>query len=249
MKLELAEPKQFIDSISIINELVTEARFKITTDALNLVAMDPANVAMVIFKLLSSSFTEYDVKKDVDLTINLGSLKQVLRRVGSTDVLTLELDSDNRLKVEIRSKTKRTFYLPLIDIEEKKQKEPELSFPLMITTHSKVLNEAIEDAAVIDADSVSLSAEKDRIIIQAESDLSKAKIEIKGDDDTKITTDGADSISAKYSVEYLKKMITASKLSDVVEISFNTDYPLKLQYKVVDKLVMSFILAPRVDND
>jgi len=39
------------------------------------------------------------------------------------------------------------------------------------------------------------------------------------------------------------------KLSDQATLSFNTDYPMKLEYKVIDKLVLSFILAPRVDND
>ena len=44
-------------------------------------------------------------------------------------------------------------------------------------------------------------------------------------------------------------MISGSKLADKVSLQFNTDYPLKIQYTVLDKLSMSFILAPRVDND
>jgi DNA polymerase III sliding clamp (beta) subunit (PCNA family) len=44
-------------------------------------------------------------------------------------------------------------------------------------------------------------------------------------------------------------MINAGKLANEVNIFFNQDYPLKLEYKVVDKLLLSFILAPRVEND
>ena len=44
-------------------------------------------------------------------------------------------------------------------------------------------------------------------------------------------------------------MILGSKLTDRVSLHFNNDYPLKLEYKAVDKLMLSFILAPRVDND
>ncbi|RLE45267.1 DNA polymerase sliding clamp, partial [Candidatus Woesearchaeota archaeon] len=40
-----------------------------------------------------------------------------------------------------------------------------------------------------------------------------------------------------------------SKISEDVEVRFNQDYPLKLDYKVQDKLLLSFILAPRVEND
>ncbi len=94
MKLTLAEPRYLKDSISIISELVNEGTFKITPDAVELVAMDPANVAMVDFKLLSSSFTEYDVKEEIKLSINLGNLKQILRRAKPNDMLSMELDDD-----------------------------------------------------------------------------------------------------------------------------------------------------------
>jgi len=74
MKLVLIEPKYLKESISIISELVNEGRFKITPSAVELVAMDPANVAMVIFKLLSSCFSEYNVEKEIELGINLNNL-------------------------------------------------------------------------------------------------------------------------------------------------------------------------------
>ena len=115
MKLTLAEPSYLKDSINIISDLVTEARFKINSDAMELVAMDPANVAMVVFKLLSSCFTEYDVKEETQIAINLGNLKQVLRRVGSNDMLSLELTEDNKLSIKLKGNTTRTFNLPIIE--------------------------------------------------------------------------------------------------------------------------------------
>ena len=75
MKLTLAEPKYLKESISIISELVNEARFRINSDAIEMIAMDPANVAMVIFKLFSSSFIEYKIEKPLDIGINLNNLK------------------------------------------------------------------------------------------------------------------------------------------------------------------------------
>ena len=106
MRLTLAEPKYLKDSVSIISELVNEATFKITPNAIELVAMDPANVAMVMFKLLSSCFTEYDVKDNVELAINLNNLKQILRRAKPDDMLSLELE-ENKLVLQFKSKTTR----------------------------------------------------------------------------------------------------------------------------------------------
>ncbi len=248
MKLTLAEPKYLKDSISIISELVNEARFKVSPEAMELVAMDPANVAMVIFKLLSSAFTEYDVKEPIEIAINLSNLKQILRRANNNDMLSLELDDKNKLKVELKGSIKRTFNLPIIELEEKDQKVPDLKFPVEITTSSTILSEAIEDVDIV-AESVTFVADPEKFSINAEGDLSQANIEIKQGDNTQIKMEGSEKIKSKYSIEYLKKMITGSKLSDEVLISFNKDYPLKLEYKTVDRLMLSFILAPRVEND
>ncbi len=249
MKLSLAEPKYLKESISIISELVSEARLKVTKDAIELIAMDPANVAMVIFKLLSSSFVEFDVPKETSVAINLSNMKQVLKRAKSTDTLTLELNDDsNKLVIKMKGKSTRTFSLPIIELEEKDQKIPQLQFPTTITTTSVTLSEAIEDVDIV-AESVSFVCENGVFTIEGEGDLSKAKVEMKADDETTITSDAEGKVKAKYSIEYLKKMISGSKISDTVKIQFNKDYPLKMEFIDVDKVMLSFILAPRVDND
>jgi len=245
MKLTLAEPTYLKESVSIISDLVNEARFKVNKEALELVAMDPANVAMVVFKLLSSCFAEYDVKEETQIAINLGNLKQILRRAGSNDMLSLEIE-DNKLKIQLKGNTTRTFSLPIIELEEKEQKIPDLKFPIKITLPSSMLTNIIEDADIV-AESVTFEVEKGKFTVNASGDLSQAKIEVKEADDVKI--EASDKVKSKYSIEYLKKMIGASKLSPDVEIKFNKDYPLKLDFKVVDKLLLSFILAPRVENE
>jgi proliferating cell nuclear antigen len=248
MKLVLAEPRYFKDSITIISDLVSEAKFKAGPDGLEMVAMDPANVAMVIFKLLASSFTQYDVKETEEIAINLNNLKQILRRAKSDDILTLETTEDNKLKIIMKSGTTRSFSIPTLEIDDKEQRIPELNFPIVIHTNSSTLTEAIEDVSVV-AESVTFLGEKDQLLVKAEGDLSKAFIEIKPSDSTVIKTESSDKFKSKYSLEYLKKMISGSKLSEHAILSFNTDYPLKLEYKLTDRLLLSFILAPRVDND
>ena len=157
MKLTLADSKYLKESVSIISDLVTP-------EHMELIAMDPANVAMVIFKLMGSTFTEYEVKKQESLGINMANFKQVLRRANPNDSITLEVE-ENQLKVTLK---------PLIDVEEKEQKIPELKFTATITTNASVLNEAIEDADIV-GESVSLIAEPKRLVVSATGDLNKAK--------------------------------------------------------------------------
>tara|TARA_Y100000310_G_C20561432_1_gene753259 strand:- start:106 stop:852 length:747 start_codon:yes stop_codon:yes gene_type:complete len=248
MKLVLAEPRFFKESISIISDLVTEATFKAKSDRLELVAMDPANVAMVNFQMFSSSFTKYEVGEEENVSINLNNLKQILRRAKTDDMLTLETTEDSKLKIQLKSNTTRSFSIPTLELEEKEQRVPELEFPISVSTQSSVLAEAVEDVSVV-AESVTFLGDKEQLLVKAEGDLSKALIEIKPDDVTVIKSTSEEKSKAKYSLEYLKKMIAGGKLSENVALHFNTDYPMKLEYKVTDRLLLSFILAPRVDND
>ncbi len=248
MKLVLAEPRYFKDSITILSDLVSDVKFKANADGLELIAMDPANVSMVIFKLLSSCFSQYGVKETEEVAVNLHNLKQILRRAKPDDMLTLETTDDNKLKIQLKSETTRSFSIPVLELDDKEQKVPELNFPIMVEMSSDLLSNSIEDVSVV-AESVTFLGENNQLSIKAEGDLSKAFIEIRPDENTIIKVKSPDKFKAKYSLEYLKKMIQGGKLSDRVTLQFNNDYPLKLEYKVVDRLLLSFILAPRVDND
>lgn len=248
MKLVLAEPRYFKDSIAILSDIVSDVKFKATADGLELIAMDPANVSMVIFKLLSSCFTHYGIKETEEVAINLNNLKQILRRAKPDDMLTLETTDDNKLKIQLKSETTRSFSIPVLELDDKEQKVPELNFPIIVEMSSDLLSNSIEDVSVV-AESVTFLGENNQLSIKAEGDLSKAFIEIRPDENTTIKLKNPDKFKAKYSLEYLKKMIQGGKLSDRVSLQFNNDYPLRLDYKVVDRLLLSFILAPRVDND
>ena len=247
MKLTLAEPKYLKDSISIISDLVTEVQFRLSKDGMELVAMDPANVAMVIFKLLSSAFVEYEVENEQILAVNLSTLKQILRRASASDTITISMEGEGKLKLNFKGVSSRTFSLPIMEAQEKEQRIPDLKFPIFVEMSSSAFNEAIEDVDIV-SDSVTLMVEPKHFRIMAEGDISDASIEIK-QSETVVIGSAKDPIKAKYSVEYLKKIIQGSKISDRVKIQFNSDYPLRIDYKAIDKVSLSFILAPRVDND
>ncbi len=247
MKLVLTEPKILTDSISIISELVNEVRLKIDKDKIELIAMDPANVAMVIFNLLSSVFAEYHIEKPKEISINLDHFKQVLKRAKPSDTLTIELDEDkNKLNIKIKGDSTRTFNISLLSLTDQEQKIPNLKFPAKIETNTLIFNEAIEDMNVV-SESVAFIADKDKFLIKSESKLNDAEVEINQGNETKIDTE--EKSHSKYSLEYLKKIIKGSKLTNNILIQFGNDYPLRVDYTSKDKLSMSFILAPRVSND
>ena len=131
-------------------------------------------------------------------------------------------------------------------MEEERQKVPELDFKCMIEMPSNMFDEVVEDMDVV-SDSVAFEVKDDIFNIQAAGNISTAKVSFKKDDFVKINS--KENIRSRYSVEYLKKIIKGGKLSDTLTLWLSNDYPLKIEYKVIDKLSLTTILAPRVNND
>lgn len=241
MLLKLEHPKLFSEVISIISDLVLEVRLKVDKEGLKIMAIDPANVAMISFKLPASAFSELEVDNPEVLGVSLDNLKSVLRRVKSGSILVITRQ-ENELRLEIQDKIKREFNLALIEIEGEEKEIPNLDFVSKIEMSSTDFSEAIEDCSVV-ADSCSFISEPDKFIIQAKGSLNSFKSEF--GDEVNIQ---AESANSKYSLEYLQKMVKATKLVDKLVINFSPDYPLKLDFNT-PVLELSFILAPRVENE
>ena len=248
MKFVLAEPRLLKDSVGIISDLVSDVKIKFDSDKLEIVAMDPANVAMIIFRLLSSSFIEYSVGGEETIAVSLDNLKQVLSRSKPSDNVIFELDEEtNKLKIELKGETSRRFNLALLETQEKDQKVPKLDFTGSIELNTAVFNDAIDDMDII-SDSIILNLNREKLVMESIGNTSDAKSHLDVREGGVISC-SEDAIKAKYSIEYLKKIAKGGKLANSVSLKFGQDYPLQIEYKVQDKLQLTTILAPRVSND
>ena len=241
MLLKLEHPKLFSEIISIISDMVLEVRLKVSKEGMSILAIDPANVAMVSFKLPASAFSEFQIENSEVLGVSLDNLKSVLRRCKINSILTLQ-KQENELKIEIVDKIKREFNLALIDIETEEKQIPSLDFASRIEMSSSDFAEAIEDCSVV-SDSCSFVSEPNKFMIQGKGSLNSFKSEFT--DEINIQAQEA---SSKYSLEYLQKIIKATKITEKVIINFSNDYPLKLEFNT-PLIELSFILAPRVETE
>ena len=165
MKLTLAETKLLKEPINILADLVNDVQFKIDKDKLEIVATDPANVVLAVFRLLSSAFIEYSIEDKETICVSLDSLNQILRRLKGNDTLILELDKKrNKLRIGMQGDSQRLFHLSLIDIEEREQQIPDLEFKSKVVIGSKMLEDAIEDVGIV-AESVAFGLNKNGMTI------------------------------------------------------------------------------------
>ncbi|RLG12297.1 proliferating cell nuclear antigen (pcna) [Candidatus Pacearchaeota archaeon] len=242
MLIKLDTPQILSKAIEIISELVIEVKIKINESGMNITAIDPANVAMVEFKLPKNAFSQFEVKDEV-LGINLDSLKKILKRTSSGSSLIFEKkDKEELLNIQIQDRIKRNFSLNLLEIESEDKKIPQLEYVAKVELDSIDFIASIEDCSVV-ADACSFIVKDGKFIIEAKG-INSAKSEFSGDE-AKIL---AEDCKSRYSLEYLQKFLKAAKLTDKTILKFSADHPLRLEFKDGMR-ELNFILAPRVETE
>jgi proliferating cell nuclear antigen len=246
-KLTLSNADLLKNSIPIIADIIDEGVFKVDKTGISLVSPDRTMVAVIDFKLLSSAFEEYKVESAESLGLNLSNLVSVIKRIKSSDKVILQSEGKNRLEIIVEGNGKRKFEIPLLDISTEKPPIDQLDFKGKIELASSILEEGISDADVVD-DSIVFEATANLFRMWAKGDVSSAQLELPKGAEGLLKMEIEERIRSRYPLEYLKKMIKAAKLSDQAVIEFGTDYPMRLNFKAIDKMTMSFILAPRVEE-
>ena len=240
MILKLDEPKLLGDAVDIISNIVTEVRIKLLDDGMSIVAVDPANVALVIFRLPKESFVEYNPGNAV-WGVNLADLKKIMKRASGAASVTLE-EVEGKLKISVFDKVKRNFNLALIEVSAEDKEVPELNFAARVEMDAKDFAQAVEDVGIV-ADSCAFVLKDDVFAVEGNGNLNSARLEFSGGD-IEIFGQG----KSKYSLEYLMKFIKGMKVSSSVVVSFSDDYPLRLDFPG-ERMGIGFVLAPRVEND
>jgi len=240
MLIKLEKPIVLSRAIEIISELVTEVRIKFNEFGLSIVAIDPANVAMIGFRIPKTAFSQFESGEEV-LGINLDSLKRILKRCGAGSSLVLE-KKENLLHIQIHDRIRRNFTLSLIDIESEEKEIPELEYSSKVEISSVDLVDSIDDCSVV-GDACSFIIQEGKFIIEAKG-LNSARSEFSGDE-AKIE---AENCKARYSLEYMQKFMKGAKLCEKTILQFANDHPLRLDFKG-EHIDLVFILAPRVETE
>ncbi|MCK4647604.1 hypothetical protein KAT24_01590 [Candidatus Pacearchaeota archaeon] len=240
MLVKLDNPLLLSRVIEIISELVIEVRIRFNEFGLSISAIDPANVAMINFKLPRNSFSQFETGEEV-LGVNLDNLKRILKRCGSGSSLILE-KKENFLNIQIQDRIKRNFSLNLIEIEAEEKEMPGLEYTARVAINSVDLIDSTEDCMVV-ADACSFIIQEGKFIMEAKS-IDSARSEFSGDE-AKIE---AENCKSKYSLEYLAKFMKGAKLVEKTILNFAEDHPLKMNIKS-EHMELNFLLAPRVENE
>lgn len=247
-KAAMSNSDIFKDSIITIGELIDEGIFKVNKNGLSMVAADRAMVAVVDFKLPATIFDEFKVDTEQSIAINISNLVSILKRINPKDKLKMEL-KDNKLEIIMENSSKRKFTVPLLEIsQEEIPPIDQLDFKAKIKVKTDVLKSGIDDADIV-GDSIVFEANDGEFNMKAVGDITSTELSLQKGNKSLLDLNVTGSVVARYPLDYLKKMIKASKLADEVSLKWSKDYPMRLDFSSLDKVSLGFVIAPRVQED
>ncbi|EHR78061.1 DNA polymerase [Thermococcus litoralis DSM 5473] len=239
--------KDFASLIDTASNLIDEAAFKVTEEGISMRAMDPSRVVLIDLNLPAGIFSKYDVEGEETIGVNMDHFKKILKRGKSKDILVLRKGEENFLEVTLEGTAKRTFRLPLIEVEELELELPELPFTVKAVVLGEVLKEAVKDASLV-SDSIKFIAKENEFIMRAEGETQEVEIRLTLEDEGLLDLEVEEETRSAYGVSYLADMVKGIGKADEVVLRFGNEMPLQMDYPIRDEGRLTFLLAPRVEE-
>lgn len=247
--------------ISSISAILNNANLRIEDKQIFLSGMDESRIAMASLKAPNSFFQEYEFEpseeEDHVVGVNIEKLKDVLNRASSEDAITLGVDdkAGNKLKIKFfrglpeESQFERVFSIPLPEKGEELNPEG-LNYTTRVEfAPPENLSAIISDAAVFAEDlRIETHQENKTIRFIAESGIgSEYEYTAHLDEEEAIISYEIDENSKSiYSLEFLEDFTKVDRVSEIVQLEFSEDNPLRLTYSISGGSTVTFLLAPRV---
>ncbi|MEM2175370.1 MAG: hypothetical protein QXI58_07100, partial [Candidatus Micrarchaeia archaeon] len=149
VEIEISNPKSFRKCIDCIINIVKEGNFEINENGMELRAMDPSQISMVIFSANKDFFSRYDVKEKVKIGVDLDNFNKILSRWRSGEVILLKIENKKFEVIFKGNKSKRSFLISTIDVPSGPIKELKINYIAKIKMNGKEIKEIINDAGIV----------------------------------------------------------------------------------------------------
>ncbi len=240
----------------------SEVQVRIEDDGLYVRQMDEAHVGLVDAFIPKPYFKVLKKGQQIsELRLPVNNLKVILSRLNTDDVVKFTVTDDGKLSIEIVGKRLRSFNIPLLKEEELDKRRPIPMLNNKVKTSLEGIKLAIEDAdklisrakkgdystSIITLKTIPMGLE---ILASTDDGLYSTKSMLTSGWDI-IKSDVKMKERVMVSILYLVKITTViSKVTNIVQIEFSTDFPLhiipELPWRGVD---ISYWIAPRINPE
>ncbi len=247
MKIVINDATVLKVAIDSVGNLIQEGEFFINEEGISLKAMDPSQISMVSFKMPKEMFSTYEVNEGKRVGLDIRHLLNILSRGKRGEKTELSEENGKFVITFIGEKRKRTFKIPILDLNGGIQREPKIEYSHFIKIKADVFKEILKDAELLST-YLKLSIDENGFYVIVNGDNGDMKATYNKDSE-EIGEIHADSeVHATFPLNYLKDITKASPNNELLEIYIETDKPLKIKYSIIGASA-TYYLAPRIDTE
>ncbi len=245
-RLSYPDAKSFYNILDALAKLVDEVNMVITNEGVKAVALDPAHVALITIELPPESFIEYSIEEGdrVELGFNVANTAKIIKRGKKGDKLDIEV-TDEYVRWSIVGATIKRYKVLNLEVPVPEIPETSLEFKIRVAMIVDPFKNALKDAEAV-GDTVVLEApDEDTLIIRGEG-VAVAEARIKRDTPAVVEFEVKEPGKSVYSIDYLKHVLSLTKVADTIVIEFSQDMPLRLQFQLPAGGRVTYLLAPKM---
>lgn len=229
--------------VNVVSPITDEIKLTIKPNEVNLVAVDPSHVCMIELVLNKGAFESYEAN-ETEIGVDLDKIKSILKLSSAGEVITVSQDEEHKKLVFGIGNITR--HMSLVDISA--MSTPKIPV-LNLTSHVEILASELQrgiKASDDISDHVIFIADKNSFELLCEGDTDSASLKL---DDSSISINVDKKIRSMFPLDYLGLMIKALPSDVLLKLELDTDFPVRMTFKLVDdNAKVTYLLAPRIES-
>uniref|UniRef100_A0A0N5ACI5 DNA sliding clamp PCNA n=1 Tax=Syphacia muris TaxID=451379 RepID=A0A0N5ACI5_9BILA len=257
--------------VEAIKDLVTDAPFDCTENAVCLQAMDSSHVALVSLNLASSLFETYRCDRTINLGMSFANMAKALKCANNEDTCMLRYDEDDKIVFSFedtkRGKTQEVT-VRMMDIDNEHLGIPEQDYSAVVTMPSVDFQKTCRDLAMF-SDSIMITVTKAGVEFTGKGETGSTVVNYAPtgtvDDENQefsfmferftllqsVLLTVNEPVNVNFSIKYMNHFAKATSLSNKVKLSMSNELPIVVEYPIDEDSTsyLRFFLAPKIQED
>lgn len=233
--------------VEVISTLVTEVKLSVSKDGIDVKAVDPSHVAMLVVSLKKGAFEEF-TGEPTEIGLDVEKLKEVLRLSKPGDPIELQFDGGKKsLIVKVGRVTRSMSVVDPAGITD--PKVPNVTPPGIAVVRMEELRQGIRGSESI-SDHVTISLDPEGFTMHSEGETDRVDMRLDKGASGLTKLDVKEAVKSMYPLDFFSSMVKSITTSPDVTLHVGNEYPLKIDFALADgKGEGRFLLAPRVEED
>ncbi len=233
------------EMVEVISTLVSEVKLGISKDGIDVKAVDPSHVAMLVLKLNKNAYEEF-TGEPTEIGVDVEKMKEVLRLCKPGDILDLQYDGGkNRLVLHVGKVTRHMAVIDPAGITD--PKVPNVTPPGVAVVRTEELRQGIRGSESI-SDHVTITLQPESFTMHSEGETDRVDLQLPKESLKRL--EAKEPVKSMYPLDFFSNMVKSITSSEEVTLHVGNEYPLKIEFQVAGgKGEGRFLLAPRVEED